>query len=36
MLKEIFKPVKEAAIDSVASLLIDLFTFEGDTMNMDN
>ena len=36
MLKEIFKPVKEAAIDSVASLLTDLFTFEGDSMNMDN
>ena len=36
MLKEIFKPVKEAAIDSVATLLTDLFIFEGDSMNMDN
>ena len=36
MLKEVFKPVKEAAIDSVVSFLTDLFIFEGDSTNMDN
>ena len=35
-LKVEFEPVKEEAVSNVASLLTDLFTFEGEGLAMDN
>lgn len=34
--KEEFKPLKERTLANVANILTDLFTYEGDEMNMDN